>query len=114
MTNTNMQQYKQRVAGLAKKRRAANQGVIYSVAQDGLIIARPRRHVARRPLHFIVIAVIGVLAFKVVLYASLGSATYNERVGALADGNAVERAGAWVMKAGDLTVWLANEGRALF
>lgn len=105
-----MQQYKQRVTGLAKKRRAAHRGVIYSVAQDGLIIARPRRRVARRPWRFIIITLFGVLAFKVVLYAALGATLYNERVDALSDGTVIEKAGAWVLHAGQLTVWLATEG----
>lgn len=54
-----------------------------------------------------------MIAFKAVLYATLGGATYTNRVNDLASGTVIEQAGAWVMAADPITVWLAIQGKML-
>lgn len=107
-------QHKKRLTRIEANRRAMKKGAIYSVNHDGLIIARARRRGLRRPVHLVLFAVFGVLAFKAALYAMLGASTYTSRVEALASGSAVERAGAWVMQADGLTVWAAMQINLLF
>lgn len=113
MAYAGSQQLNKRLTRIEARRRALSKGVIYSVNQDGLIIARPRRRGLRRPIHLLVVALVGVMLFKVVLYATLGASTYVARVAELAEGTMIERAGAWVMHADDLTIWLALQGKML-
>lgn len=113
MAYAGSQQLEKRLTRIEAKRKALSRGVIYSVNQDGLIIARPRRRGLRRPFHLLFMALAAVIGFKAVLYASLGAVTYNDRIAELAEGSIVERAGAWVMTADQLTVWLATEGQLL-
>lgn len=51
MAYAGSQQLEKRVTKIEARRRALSHGVVYSVNQDGLIIARPRRRGMRRPLH---------------------------------------------------------------
>jgi hypothetical protein len=113
MAYAGSQQLEKRVTRIEARRRALSHGVVYSVNQDGLIIARPRRRGMRRPLHLAFFALAGVIAFKAVLYATLGSATYTNRVSELASGTVIEQAGAWVMAADPFTVWIALQGKML-
>ncbi|WP_460274125.1 hypothetical protein [Celeribacter sp. ULVN23_4] len=113
MAYAGSQQLEKRVTRIEARRRAIKHGVIYSVNQDGLIIARPRRRGLRRPLYLVFFALAGVMAFKAVLYASLGASTYGTRVAELASGTFVEKAGAWVMHADQFTIWLALQIKML-
>ncbi len=113
MAYAGSQQLEKRLTRIEARRRALKRGVVYSVNQDGLIIARPRRRGMRRPLYLVFFALAGVIAFKAALYASLGAASYAMRVDELAQGTAVERAAAWVMHADQITVWLALQGKML-
>ncbi|PZX11471.1 hypothetical protein [Celeribacter halophilus] len=113
MAQAGSQQLNKRLTRIEARRRALRRGVIYSVNHDGLIIARPRRRGLRRPIHLVFVALAGIILFKAVLYATLGSSTYVARVEDLAAGTAIERAGAWVMQADQLTIWLALQGKML-
>ncbi|SFJ71528.1 hypothetical protein [Celeribacter neptunius] len=113
MAYAGSQQLEKRLTKIEARRRALSHGAVYSVNQDGLIIARPRRRGMRRPLHLVIVALVGVLLFKAMLFASIGAGTYNARVATLSEGTAIERAGGWLMHADGLTVWLATQGKML-
>lgn len=113
MAYAGSQQLEKRLTRIEARRRALKHGVVYSVNQDGLIIARPRRRGMRRPLYLVFVALAGVMAFKAVLYAGLGAASYGQRVTELSQGTMVERAAAWIMQADQFTVWLALQGKML-
>lgn len=103
-----------RVTRIEVQRRKLARGAVYSVNQDGLIIARPRRHAPRNPLGLVFFSFASVLVFKAVVLAAVGPITYAERVSLLSEGNAVEQFGGWVMQADPATQWLAFEGKKVF
>ena len=49
-----------------------------------------------------------LLAFKGFLYANIGPEFYPNQVNRLQNGSAVEKVGAYIMKADPFTVWLAG------
>jgi hypothetical protein len=113
MAYAGTQQHTKRLTRIEAKRRAISKGAVYSVNQDGLIIARPRRRGMQLPLRGVFFAFASVILFKVVLLASLGAGTYNSRVAELASGSVFERAGAWAMTADPLTLWTATQVKLL-
>mgnify|MGYP006909079807 CR=1 FL=1 len=67
--------------------------------RDGMLVPVDRRPVARRlPLRGLVLALIAFFGFKGFLFAYLGPVIYADRLALLEEGNAVEQAGAWVMR----------------
>ncbi|PIE08666.1 MAG: hypothetical protein CSA74_01110 [Rhodobacterales bacterium] len=66
---------------------------------------------ARRglPMRGIVLSLLAFVAFKGFLLASLGEASYAERVAGLETGSVVEQFGAWAMHADPMTIWIANQ-----
>jgi hypothetical protein len=109
MAYSGTQQFDERLTRVEAKRRSISKGAVYSVNHDGLIISRPRRRGLRFPLRGLFVAIVGLMMFKIGLVVALGAATYTSRVGALADGTAFERAGAWVMAADPSTLWVATQ-----
>ncbi|WP_417257970.1 hypothetical protein [Celeribacter sp.] len=114
MAYAGAQSLEKRLTRIEAQRRKLARGAVYSVNQDGLIVARPRRHTSRRPLRFMFFTLLGALLFKAFVFASLGAVSYNARVEALQEGTLVERIGAWVMTADPTTVWIAEHGKMLF
>ena len=115
MAQAGPQQFEERLARIEMNRRKLKGGEIYPVNHDGLIIARPRRRpLHRRPLHMLVVLLVGVVLFKAALYGMTGAVTYNHRIAELANGPVWDQAAAWVMSADSLTQWLAQQGRMLF
>ncbi|MBU2934856.1 MULTISPECIES: hypothetical protein [Pacificibacter] len=113
MAYSGSQQLEKRLTRIDAKRRSIAKGAVYSVNQDGLIIARPRRTGLRFPLRGVFFAIAGLLMFKVGVLVALGTATYADRIGAWNDGTMLERAGAWVMTADPATQWVAMQVKLL-
>lgn len=100
--------FDKRLKQITRRHDKMSNGVVRSVNSDGLIIARPRALRPRFPLRgLIVVLVIGFL-FKGFLFAFLGEADYSERVAALQDGTAMEKAGAWMMQPDPATLAVAG------
>lgn len=59
-------------------------------------------------LRTLLIAAACFLAFKGLLLASLGAEGYESRIGRLAAGSTVEKAGAWVMSPDPASLWIAE------
>lgn len=113
MAYSGSQQLEKRLTRIDAKRRSIAKGAVYSVNQDGLIIARPRRTGLRFPLRGLFFAIAGLFIFKVGVMLALGAATYADRIAALNDGTIFERAGAWVMTADPATQWMAMQVKLL-
>lgn len=78
---------------------------------DGLVVARAlpaRDRVTIRPVAVLIVV---FLLFKAVLIASVGEATYKERVDRLRHGNLVEHAGAVIMQVEPVSNFLAQQLR---
>ena len=88
--------------------RLAN-GVDHVVQKDGLIVARARRRAPRIPYAGIFTMLVALVAFKVIVLIYLGETGYNQRINAMRDGNAIDRAGAWVMQSDVVSRTMAFE-----
>lgn len=102
-------QFDQRVRKLGRKHRALERGYSTKVRPDGLIVMQPRRAPSRmsviKPLLLLAAAMI---VFKAFLLASIGPATYDERLTKLQAGTMPEQAGAWVMQVDPASSYLAD------
>ena len=101
--------FDRRVRQLGRKHsRISANGYAVRLRPDGLVTVVPRRRTPRFPLG----AVLGVLAvafaFKAVLLASMGTASYELKLSDLASGGLAERAGAWVLQPDPLSLALAR------
>ncbi len=93
------EQFDGRLKRIERKRQTMANGYELHMQNDGLIVARPRRaRNSRISPRAVIMFLGGALLFKGVLIASLGPVAYEERIAALADGSAVEQAGAMVMQ----------------
>lgn len=108
------QEFDTRLRRIDRKHRKLSGGFVAAVSHDGLIIAKPRRRRLRVPFAGLALVAVGVIAFKGIVHAQLGAATYDARIAALAEGSQVEKAGAWVMQADPLTLWVSAQARGLF
>jgi hypothetical protein len=97
-----------RLRRLANKHRKYANGVVGRMGQDGLVRPVPRRALPRFPLRAVVILLAVAFVVKAMMFDALGQAAYDARVTALAQGNLMEQAGAWVMQADPATVMVAG------
>jgi len=109
MPDASQIQFEKRVRRIRKSHARLARGYVTSINHDGLIIARPRRAGFVFPFRGLFFACLVLLAFKGFVMASLGAETYEDRVSRLAAGNAVERAGAFVMAADPITNWVSAQ-----
>jgi len=91
--------FQKRLRRIVRDHQRMSHGATHVMRADGLIVARPRVYNPKFPLRGLVLLIGAALLFKGFILASLGSATYNDRVAELAEGSVVEQAGAWVMQA---------------
>ncbi len=71
--------------------------------------ARRQKEGRPLPLRAVAMVLAGALLFKGALLAQIGPETYDQRVSLLAQGNGLERVGAWVMRADAPTQWIAAQ-----
>jgi hypothetical protein len=107
------QEFDTRLRRIDRKHKKLASGFVAAVSHDGLIVARPRRRRMRVPFAGLALVAVGIIAFKGIVYAQLGAATYESRIATLAQGSQVERVGAWVMQPDPLTLWVSGQVRAL-
>ncbi|MDD9923926.1 MAG: hypothetical protein OXQ92_16845 [Boseongicola sp.] len=100
--------FDRRMRRISRRHTKLSHGYVTSVNDDGLVVAKPKRRGNGTTLRGVLIMVAVIMLFKGVLHAQLGPTAYQERVDRLADGNFVEQAGAWIMTAEPVTVWLSQ------
>lgn len=108
MAHTNTQNFDKRLEKILRKHQKMSRGYVPTLTEDGLIVATPRRRV-RLPWRAGLFLLVVVISFKAFLLAAIGTAAYQDRIAGLQAGTQVERAGAWVMTADPLTVWLSDK-----
>ncbi len=91
-----------------KHERMRRNGVVHSVGPDGLIRSRPRLIRPRVPMQGLFVIALLFMAFKVLLFAQIGSGNYAAKVEGLKAGNFVERAGAVLLQEDRITVALGG------
>ena len=109
MANAKQMEFGARLNKINRTHEQLAQGYVTSVNHDGLIIARPVRRATRRPLRGVFLALAVLLTFKGFVYAQIGAAAYDERVGLLSSGTLVEKIGAYAMHADPITIWVAAQ-----
>ncbi len=100
-----------RVRVLGRKHRALANGVTTQVRKDGLIVVRPTRRRPQKgvsPLRIVVLLTIGFFAFKGFMLASMGDASYEERLAKLEAGTSLEQVGAAIMKPDRVSMLFAS------
>jgi len=102
-------EFSRRVVRLTRKHRAMSRGCVTRMRPDGLLVTAPARWRPRISLRMVLLSVAAFFAFKVLLLAVAGVATYDERVTRLAAGTSAEQAGAWIMQSDPLTETLAEQ-----
>ena len=113
MADAKQLQFGQRIRRIDRTNRSLAHGYVTTVSHDGLVIARPRRKSAHFSFRGLFLGLLILLAFKGFLFAKIGPESYQDRVTLLQGGTAVEKVGAYVMKADPVTVWLAEQMGAL-
>ena len=107
MSAYQFEEFERRMRRINRRHSRLSQGYVTSVNDDGLVVAKPRRRTSRSTLKGVSLIVIVIMLFKGILHAQLGPTAYEERIERLAGGNPIEQAGAWVMVADPITIWLS-------
>lgn len=108
MPTRQQQQFSQRMSRITQRHSRLSRGYVTTVAEDGLVVAKPKARGRKATLRGVAIMVAVIFVFKAALYANLGPVEYNARVDGLAEGSLVEQGGAFVMTADPLTVWVSG------
>ncbi len=102
-------QFDRRLKTLSRKHAQMANGYTSQLRGDGLIVMKPKRASRRGfPLFGLLALIAGFFVFKGIMFASLGDITYNERVAKLGNSTVIEQAGAWVMQADTVTLFVAG------
>ncbi|KIC10690.1 hypothetical protein RA19_09800 [Leisingera sp. ANG-M1] len=102
-------QFQARLKHINRKHEAISGGYTAKLRPDGLLVVKPHRVQSRISGRSVLFFVAAFLLFKGFLMAALGFGSYDERVSTLAQGSAVERAGAFVMQADPASVFVAQK-----
>lgn len=107
--SSTMKLFDKRVNRISRRHRKMAKGYVTRIQRNGIVSNRPRRRtgLAVSPVGILML-VAGFFGFKGVVLAHLGGTTYNERIGALAEGTLIEQAGAWIMQIDPLMLFFAR------
>ncbi|MEO1536362.1 MAG: hypothetical protein AAFR73_01415 [Pseudomonadota bacterium] len=108
MSASQYDEFDRRMRRITRRHTQLSRGYVTAVNDDGLVIAKPRRKFSRGTLRGIAIVVLVLMLFKGVLHSQLGPTAYAERLGGLSEGSVFEKAGAVLMSADPITVWLSG------
>ncbi|MEM9427274.1 MAG: hypothetical protein AAGA06_11295 [Pseudomonadota bacterium] len=108
MSASQYDEFDRRMRRISRRHTQLSKGYVTSVNDDGLVIAKPKRKFRRGSLRGVAIVVLVLMLFKGVLFSQLGAAAYAERVTELSKGSFFEQAGAVLMAADPITIWLAG------
>ncbi|MCA0919451.1 hypothetical protein [Pseudooceanicola nanhaiensis] len=103
--------FEERIRSIDRNRQTMDaNGYRAVMGRDGLLQMKAKRRMPRLmlPLRLLLAAAIMVTVFKVFLLLRLGEGEYLAHLDSLHAGGIVERAGAWVMQADVVTLWLAQ------
>ena len=106
MSASQYDEFDRRMRRITRRHTKLSHGYVTSVNDDGLVVAKPKRK-RRGTLRGVAIVVLVMMVFKGFLHSQLGAAAYGERVAALSNGSAFEKAGGVLMAADPITVWLS-------
>ena len=93
MSASQFDEFERRMRRINRRHSKLSQGYVTAVTSDGLGINA---------------GLGGGMLFKGALHAQLGAQPYQDRIDALAAGNAMEQAGAYFMVADPITLWISK------
>lgn len=102
-------QFQARLKQINRKHEAMSGGYSAKLRPDGLLVVKPHRVQSRVSARTLIFFTAAFLVFKGFLMAALGFGSYDERVQTLALGSGLERAGAFIMQADPVSVFLAQK-----
>lgn len=109
MSASQFDEFERRMRRINRRHSKLSQGYVTTISEDGLVVAKPRRRGSRGTLRGLAIVLLVMFGFKGFLHAQIGPLAYADRVDALASGTVVEQAGAYVMVADPVTVWISSK-----
>lgn len=109
MSASQFDEFERRMRRINRRHSKLSQGYVTAVTGDGLVVAKPHRRGNRGMIRGLIVICVIVVLFKGILHAQLGPQAYQDRVDALASGTMIEQAGAWVMTADPVTLWLSSK-----
>jgi len=109
MSGTQFDNFDDRLRKIDQRHRALARGYVVSVNHDGLVIAEPRKERRRFPWRGMLLILVGMIVFKGLLHAQIGTEAYSDRVVMLSNGNIVEQVGAYAMAADPITLWISEQ-----
>lgn len=89
-------------------RKVARDGYVAHLADNGVIVVKPRKTLPTIPVRGLILLLLGFLFFKAVLFAHLGGQTYLERVETLSQGTLLEQVSAKVMTPDRISMTMAG------
>lgn len=108
MSETQMQDFDDRLRRIDRRNRTLSRGFVLSVSRDGLIVARPETSRLRFPWRVLLVLLVAMMAFKIVLHAYIGPEAYGERLTRLSNGTIAEQLSAYVLHADPVTLWISD------
>ena len=109
MPTSQFDEFDRRMRRINRRHSKLSHGYVTAVNDDGLVVAKPQRRGGSRMLRGLIFIAVVVVLFKGFLHAQLGAFAYQERVDSLAAGTVVEQAGAYVMTADPVTLWISSQ-----
>ena len=109
MSASQYEEFDRRMRRISRRHTQLSHGYVTSVNDDGLVVAKPKRKFRRGTLRGVAIVVLVLMVFKGFLHSQLGADAYLARVDGLAAGSIFEQAGAVVMAADPITLWLSDQ-----
>lgn len=113
MSASQFDEFDRRMRRIHRRHSKLSHGYVTSINDDGLVVAKPQRRSSKGALRGVVLILAVTMLFKGFLHAQLGPDAYSERVTRLSEGSAIEKAGAWVMTADPLTLWISAQVSSL-
>lgn len=115
MADAQIRDFEKRVRQIDRRHNKLARGYVHLVERDGLLVPEEASFKSRGfPLRAILLAVIGFVLFKAIIVSQVGLSSYASRLENLAEGGAVEQAGAWLMQIDPLTLAVAEFIAGLF
>ncbi|MFY0311191.1 hypothetical protein ACFMBG_14975 [Leisingera sp. D0M16] len=102
-------QFQARLKQINRNHEAMSGGYTAKLRPDGLLVVKPHRVQSRISARTLIFFTAAFLLFKGFLMAALGFGSYDERVQTLAGGSGLERAGAFIMQADPVSVFVAQK-----
>ena len=102
-------QFQARLKHINRKHEALSAGYSAKLRPDGLLVVKPQRLQSRISGRSLIFFAAAFLLFKGFLMAALGLGSYDARVQTLAGGSSIERAGAPLIQAAPVSVFLARK-----